>query len=935
MRASGILLHISSLPSKYASGNLGLDAYKFVDFLYKSRQTLWQILPFNIPHASGSPYSARSSFGGNPDFISPELLVKDGLLTKEDFRKYDGDHTKLLLKAKERFSFEHPEFLAFFSFNENWLKDLALFQVLSKHFPTVWSEWPEDYKNRNQDHLDIFLKEHKDEIYFEYFCQFQFEKQWALLKKYAQKKSVTIIGDVPIFVAYHSMEVWRWPHYFKLGPNKEMIIETGAPPDDFSHHGQKWGNPNYDWEQLKKNSFKFWVDRLNYLLTKVDLVRLDHFLGFINVWEIPVSDPDASTGTWAKTPGKELFDVLKRAIPHMPFIAEDLGHITEEVRDLRKDLNIPSMKVMQFAFGSDHLNEHHPEAVEKETIYYTGTHDNNTIVGFFQTSPSEVKERIFKCFKKNHSEKNIHQSFLYSLFYSKADQVIFPIQDLLGQGESQRMNIPGTVENNWKYSFNWKDLTSHEIKFLKYLSYNSSRNIKKRSPLFSKKFPWKFMLPGLVTFFLFMILPIISTFLIGFTNLGTGHLLSQNEVYNLFLQEKYVPENSETHSFELFQDGNSYEILLENKYGARFDLSDSKKIVPLSPSEGNSNFKKLSLGEVFKIRDQLKKISFQNEDGTSLRYFRTNLLLNLKQKFLPRTGQKLYDEKNDEFYIPNTLEGFYESSDQKKRLYPGFTVFIGSKNFTSLLTDPKIGGIFLKILSWTFIWAIGSVFLTFSAGLFFALLLNRKKLKFKAFYRVLFIIPYSIPFFISVLVMRGLLNEDFGAINEILSHFGISNIPWLSDPFWAKASCLMVNLWLGFPYMLLVITGILQSIPSTLYEAAILDGASRWATLRYITFPLIMSAIVPLLIGTFAFNLNNFVGIYLLTAGGPPIIGATTPAGETDILLSYTYRLAFEGGQGQNFGLASAIAIFIFIMICFITLINFKFSGMMKEQGKR
>jgi ABC-type sugar transport system permease subunit len=265
------------------------------------------------------------------------------------------------------------------------------------------------------------------------------------------------------------------------------------------------------------------------------------------------------------------------------------------------------------------------------------------------------------------------------------------------------------------------------------------------------------------------------------------------------------------------------------------------------------------------------------------------------------------------------------------KLSPGFYTFVGLKNYLLLLKDQRIKESFVKILSWTLIWALATVFLTFTLGLLLALALNQKKLMGKAIYRVLLIIPYSIPFFISVLIFKGLLNKDFGIINEFLSYFGMAKTDWLTDPFNAKISALLVNLWLGFPYMFLLITGILQSIPETVYEAAKMDGAGRFTTLKSITLPMVFSAIAPLLVGSFAFNLNNFVGIYLLTGGGPAMQNSITPAGETDILISYTYKLAFEGGQGQDFGMASSIALFIFIIITILTLINFKLSGMFKK----
>jgi len=343
----------------------------------------------------------------------------------------------------------------------------------------------------------------------------------------------------------------------------------------------------------------------------------------------------------------------------------------------------------------------------------------------------------------------------------------------------------------------------------------------------------------------------------------------------------------------------------------------------------------LRKGEIFQRRAALKKITVQIA-GTDLHYYRPQLLAKLQTKYLPLPEHGLQDRRSGEIFYPNFDQGFF-ASDYRK-LDPGFFVFVGAANFKKLFANDNIKHSFLKIFLWTMLWACGSVFLTFSVGLILALALNAKKLRGKVFYRLAFIVPYSIPFFISILVFRGMLNKDFGIVNEVLSKglglvgISLSNINWLGDPLWAKVSCLMANLWLGFPYMFLITTGILQSIPPSIYEAAQIDNVGRWPQLTRITLPLIMSAVGPLLVGSFAFNLSNFVGIYLLTGGGPPMMDSNTPAGETDILISYTYRLAFEGGRGQDFGLASAIAVLIFIIIAILTFINFKYSGMLKDR---
>lgn len=447
---------------------------------------------------------------------------------------------------------------------------------------------------------------------------------------------------------------------------------------------------------------------------------------------------------------------------------------------------------------------------------------------------------------------------------------------------------------------------------------------------FSKKTQaLRFMYPGLLTFILFMILPIMFTIYIAFTNLGTGHFLSKEQVRETLLSEKVIPENAVSMEYSIYPRENAPDILvahtLEGDYKTYLEAEAST--LSLQPFRDKlPDVAPLSLSEIYERKEELSKFNFITPEGKKLKYHRTDLLIESDQRYSVLETGSLKDQVTGTIWTEDNESGYYRSG--KETLAPGYYVHTGFKNFTSLLSDSRLNSNFFKVLRWTLAWSFFSVFFTFSFGTFLAIIVNDKGLKLKALYRVLFIIPYSIPFFISVLIFKGMMNKDFGAINQVLVELGFSKIPWLETPFWAKISCLVVNLWLGFPYMFLVVTGILQSIPASLYEAAKLDGAGRIATFKNITLPLIMSAVGPLLVGSFAFNLNNFVGIYLLTGGGPPIPGATTAVGETDILISYTYRLAFEGGQGQDFGLASSIALFIFLIVSILTLINFKLSGM-------
>ena len=453
------------------------------------------------------------------------------------------------------------------------------------------------------------------------------------------------------------------------------------------------------------------------------------------------------------------------------------------------------------------------------------------------------------------------------------------------------------------------------------------------------------MYPGLLTFSLFMVIPIIFTVYIGFTNLSTGHFLSQKQVYEILTNEVYVPPSSEntpsTFQYTLAKDSSteSYLLEIEGKWSTAFVLTGKAQNINLAETVANqaiaANKTPLSRGDIYNLRNELALIDFILPSGSIVKYFRTNLLAPLIYRYAPmENSEALKDLITNKVYTPNYQTGFY-TSDNKEHLVPGFYVSVGISNFKNLLNDQGLRGPFIQIFIWTFLWALLSVFTSFCLGMLLALVVNSKKLALRAVYRVLLIIPYSIPFFISMLVFKGMLNKDFGIINEMLAFAGITDkINWLGDPLWAKVSCLMVNLWLGFPYMFLVTTGILQSVPESVYEAAKMDGAGRFATFKSITLPMIFSAIAPFLVGSFAFNFNNFVGIYLLTGGGPPIAGATTAAGETDILISYTYKLAFEGGMGQHFGMASSIAIMIFFIITAVTLANFKASGIFKEERR-
>lgn len=452
---------------------------------------------------------------------------------------------------------------------------------------------------------------------------------------------------------------------------------------------------------------------------------------------------------------------------------------------------------------------------------------------------------------------------------------------------------------------------------------------------------YRFLFPGMVFFFLLTILPIVFSVFISFTNLGTGHFLGQDEVYRSLLQEKYVTPDAISLPFKIYptkkgsiiKAGDLTGLIPKQREVLDIDLHE----VLLKKEALTFNELPLSLGKVFERSKQLESFIFILPSGKKLYYHRTNLLLEKTPTYIPKGKNQLYHQKLRLTFSPDPERGFFVSqkSDSNKeeiKLLPGFYTWAGFSNYLKIFESKEIRNTFLKISGWTFLWALISVTLSFSLGMTLALILNEKGFQLKALYRNLLILPYSIPFFISVLVFKGMMNKDFGVINQFLGTIGITAIPWLENALWAKVSCLLVNLWLGFPYMFLITTGILQSIPESVYEAAKIDGASKVQSFKSITFPLILNSVTPLLIGAFAFNLGNFVGIYLLTGGGPAMEGVSTPAGETDILISYTYRLAFEGALGQQFGFASSIALFIFIIIGTLTFVNFKFFNVVEDK---
>lgn len=474
-RSSGIILHITSLPSPYGIGDLGPNAYKFADFLETASVRYWQILPLNYTEegSSYSPYSGISAFAGNTLLISPDLLVEDGLLRKKDlnlkrvFEDSIVEYSKVLQFKKKLFdtayhnfkessAYYHRKFKSFSKENQLWLEDYALYTALKAHFDgKSWDYWPKDIKNRKAEPIEKLKKQLKEEIEKEKFLQYIFFKQWESLRQYCEEKKINFIGDLPFYVGYDSSDVWSNPQYFKLDDEKKPLLVAGVPPDYFSETGQLWGMPIFDWDNLKRDKYSWWIRRIDQNMKMFGLLRLDHFRAFSAYWEVPADETTAINGSWIKGPGNDFFKVLKKKYDDLPLIAEDLGEIDQPVRDLMAKYNLPGMRVLQFAFGEDisktiHIPHHHVP----NSIVYTGTHDNNTTVGWFENDLSkEDRKRLFDYLGKKVKPENIHEEMIRMVLQSVAQLAVFPLQDLLGLGQEAIMNKPSTVEGNWSWRF--------------------------------------------------------------------------------------------------------------------------------------------------------------------------------------------------------------------------------------------------------------------------------------------------------------------------------------------------------------------------------------------------------------------------------------------------------------------------------------------------
>ena len=473
-RCAGILLHPTSLPSRGGIGDLGPEAYAFVDFLARARQGLWQILPLSPPGMSHSPYSAISAFAGNPLLISLERLAERGWTgpgigagpagaatgtprNRIDFEEVKAFKLPLLRQAAQNFlekgDGNRRRFEDFKRDSAWWLEDFVLFEVMRRiHDGAVWSSWPRELARREPQGLHKFGVEHQRELEVERAIQFAFFEQWRALRGYCAERGIKIVGDVAIFVDYDSADVWRNPDLFCLDENLRPAVVAGVPPDAFSVTGQRWGNPLYRWDTCQARGFQWWTERMAWALRTCDILRLDHFRGFESYWEIPASEPTAVHGQWRKGPQDEFFRVLRDRLGDLPFIAEDLGLITAEVHALRDRLGIPGMKVLQFAFGDPGAHIYLPHNFVPNCVVYTGTHDNDTTLGWWRSGASK-EERAHAQAYLGPLDEGITWAFIRAAFASIARMAVVPLQDVLNLASEARMNTPSRIEGNWGWRF--------------------------------------------------------------------------------------------------------------------------------------------------------------------------------------------------------------------------------------------------------------------------------------------------------------------------------------------------------------------------------------------------------------------------------------------------------------------------------------------------
>lgn len=480
-RRAGVLLHITSLPK----GDLGQDAFKFVDYLSRIGVTVWQTLPLNMTHADGSPYQCLSAHAGNPDLISLDALKQQGWLSQSEIDS-GVDKSALFEVAFENFHrVSMPQaqasFTRFIKQQAHWLEDFALFVALRNYYEHVsWCDWPIALKLRQLDAIKQAQSEFADEVALEKFKQFIFFEQWHALKEYANRQKIALFGDVPIFSSYDSADVWAQPEMFKLDANLNMTVVAGVPPDYFSETGQRWGNPHYNWPVMQADGFKWWLARMRTQNALFDMVRIDHFRGLEAAWEIPVGESTAINGAWQSAPGDALLEAIIKHLPLITLVAEDLGIITDEVNVLREKFNLPGMKILQFAFDGNNQNPYLPEKITENSVVYTGTHDNDTSLGWYKGLNDDQKT-VFHRYLNEHDyvegdAVDMPLVLIDMALASNATLAIIPMQDILKLGSDGRMNTPGTIEGNWKWRFQWTQLEDGMTKALAHSILQNKRN---------------------------------------------------------------------------------------------------------------------------------------------------------------------------------------------------------------------------------------------------------------------------------------------------------------------------------------------------------------------------------------------------------------------------------------------------------------------------
>ena len=469
-RRAGILLHPTSLPGPYELGDIGYNANKFIDLLSQLGMSAWQVLPLSPTHSDLSPYDSYSAHAGNANLISLEKLCDKGWLDVSTINKHIEDKKnckQYCLEQAYNKVISHPNDGYFLEFNKfkneqhYWLEYYALFVCLRRKFAnSCWQDWPTEFRECNLDSINEFSNQNEKNLDVEKFIQFVFYSQWNELKSYANQRDIIIIGDIPLFVSLDSADVWSQRSNFYIDDTGKPIFVAGVPPDYFSDTGQRWGNPHYRWDAMQHNHFSWWVERIRSQHTLYDVIRIDHFRGLSQYWEIPACEETAQTGQWVNAPGEELLNILLTNFPGICFLAEDLGTITDDVLSLRDQFNLPGMRVLQFAFDGNELNPHLPKNYTENSVAYTGTHDNNTTMGWYNSISEDSKQYVHYILKD--TDLRMPWSMIDTVMASVANTVVIPMQDILELDENSRMNIPGVIrEENWRWRFDWHQLDSN------------------------------------------------------------------------------------------------------------------------------------------------------------------------------------------------------------------------------------------------------------------------------------------------------------------------------------------------------------------------------------------------------------------------------------------------------------------------------------------